>query len=199
MLTRFSRRFLKGSLPAVAAYMALAAPAMAQLPKGGRMLPDIPIKMGGSTLDLKQYRGKSLVIGLISTTCLHCVVAMDTFRQLQTRLGPSGFQVVVAAGDPIPVADVHQFAARMKANFPVGYLDQPEFIKLAAIKPGVRPFVPIVMFVDRTGVVRAQYFGDDPKIKDKAAETIRQTSEQLLNSDRQVTAKATPKKEKTGQ
>ena len=176
-----------------------AAPPVPQLPKGGRMLPDVPIKMGGSTLNLKQYRGKSLVIGLISTTCSHCVIAMDTFKKLESQFGPSGFQVVVAVGDPVPIDSVHQFAARMKANFPVGYLDQPDFIKLAAIKPGVRPFVPVVMFVDRTGLVRAQYFGDDPSMKDTAAETIRQTAEQLMAADRRATAKAAPKQEKAAE
>jgi len=88
--------------------------------------------------------------------------------------------VVVAAGDPVAVSAVGDFAAKMRANFPVGYLDQPEFIKLAALGPGVRPFVPIVMFVDRKGMVREQFFGDDDAMKKDARTAITIKAEQML-------------------
>jgi hypothetical protein len=172
--------------------LVLGASAMAQLPRRGRMLPDVPIQMGAATLDLKQYRGKSLVIGLISTTCLHCADAMKALKEVQTKFSPAGLQVVVAAGDPGAVSIASQYAAQMRANFPVGSLEQAAFIKLADIKPGVRPFVPIIMFVDRTGMVRMQYFGDDGIMKQDVGAAIRLTAEQLVK-DPVGAPKAAPK------
>ena len=52
--------------------LALSVMAYAGLPPG-RPLPDVPISgAGGKKLDLKTYRGKALVVALISTTCDHC-------------------------------------------------------------------------------------------------------------------------------
>lgn len=177
---------------AFAAVLALfCGTAMAQLPQGGRPLPDVPIQTSAtSSLDLKQYRGKSLVIGLISTVCQHCVTAIQTLRELQTKYGTSGLQVVAAVGDPIPISDIGIFAAQQKANFPVGFLNQPEFIKLAALKPGQRPFVPIVLFVDRKGMVRVQYFGDDQIMKQDVRAAITLTTEHLLKDAAAATASA---------
>lgn len=179
------------ALGAALVLLSFAAPAVAQLPRHGRMLPDVPIQMGGASLSLKQYRGKALVIGLISTTCVHCLDAMKGLKEIQTKYAAAGLQVVVAAGDPGAATSVGMYAAQQKANFPVGYLDQAAFMKLADIKPGVRPFVPIVMFVDRTGMVRAQFFGDADIMKKDAATFIRLTAEQLMK-DHVVPAKAAP-------
>ena len=63
---------------------------------------------------------------------------------------------------------------RYRPNFPVGFLDQAGAIKIADIPKDMRPFVPIMMFIDRLGTVRVQYYGNDPVFKqqDKAFHAI---------------------------
>ena len=52
--------------------LGLTAMAYGGLPPG-RPLPDVPISLdSGKKLDLKQYRGKALVLALIATTCADC-------------------------------------------------------------------------------------------------------------------------------
>ncbi|MEQ1885016.1 MAG: TlpA disulfide reductase family protein [Bryobacteraceae bacterium] len=182
--------FRRRAATVAAGLMLFCCSAWPQMPPGGRPLPDVPVKTGpNSSVDLKQFRGKPLVIGLISSTCDHCVKAMNTFRDLQTKYRADGLRVVVAIGDPIPITEVTAFAEKHRANFPVGFLNQPEFIKMAALKPGQRPFVPIVMFVDPKGMVRLQYFGDDAIMKSDVNAAITLTTEHLLKDSATTTAK----------
>lgn len=153
--------------------------AYAGLPPG-RNLPDVPISQaGGKKLDLKQYRGKALVLAIISTTCKDCGEVVDLLKQIQTEQGPHGLQVVVAAGDVHAENVIGPFAAAHKPNFPLGYLDRPAIIKLANLGPRQRPFVPIMLFVDARGAVRVQLFGNDPLMQ-KPEGIIRSTVRELL-------------------
>jgi hypothetical protein len=159
--------------------LALTVTVYAGLPPG-RNLPDVPVsQLGGKKLDLKQYRGKALVLAIISTTCKDCGEVVDLLKQIQTEQGPHGLQIVVAAGDPHAENVLAPFIAVHKPNFPLGYLDRPAIIKVANIGPKDRPFVPIMLFVDARGAVRVQLFGNDPLMK-KPEGIIRSTIRELL-------------------
>ena len=160
-------------------FFSLTALACAGLPPG-RNLPDVPVSQaGGKKLDLKQYRGKALVLAIISTTCQDCGEVVDLLKLIQTEQGPHGLQVVVAAGDPNAAVALGPFAATHKPNFPLGYLDRPAIMKIANLGPKDRPFVPIVLFVDPKGAVRVQLFGDDSLMK-KPESIIRSTVRELM-------------------
>jgi len=162
--------------------------AYAGLPPG-RNLPDVPISQpGGKKLDLKQYRGKALVLAIISTTCKDCGEVVDLLKRIQTEQGPQGLQVVVAAGDPNAAAVLGPFIAVHKPNFPLGYLDRPAIMKLANLGPKDRPFVPIMLFVDARGAVRVQLFGNDPLMQ-KPEGIIRSTIRELLKEPGITSAK----------
>jgi hypothetical protein len=146
----------------------------------GHPLADVPISQaGGKKLDLKQYRGKALVLTLIATTCDHCAEVLDLLKIIQQEEGGHGLQVVAAAGDSHASVLIGPYAAAHKPNFPLGYVDQPELIKLANLTPKDRPFVPILMFIDAKGMVRVQMFGNDPLLQ-KPERIIRSTVRELL-------------------
>jgi hypothetical protein len=162
--------------------------AYAGLPPG-RLLPDVPVsQMSGKKLDLKQYRGKALVLAIISTTCKDCGEVVDLLKLIQTEQAPHGLQVVVAAGDPNAAAAIGPFAAEHKPNFPLGYLDRASIMKIASIGPKDRPFVPIMIFVDARGAVRVQLFGNDPLMKNPEG-IIRSTIRELLKEPGLTAAK----------
>lgn len=159
--------------------MTLAATAFAGLPPG-RPLPDVAIpQMGGQKLDLKQYRGKALVLALISTDCEHCDHAVDFLKIMQSEFAPQGLQVAAAAGGPNAEKSLPAFEKLHKPNFPLGYLDRASLLKMANLRPDDRPFVPILLFVDAKGMVRVQFQGDDP-LMEKMEVVIRSTVRELL-------------------
>lgn len=54
------------------------------------------------------------------------------------------------------------FVRQFKPAFPVGLVD-PNFVSnYSQITPMMRPTVPIMFFIDRNRMIRAQYFGSDP-------------------------------------
>ena len=157
----------------------LTALVHAGLPSG-RPLPDVPISQpGGKKLDLKQYRGKALVLAIISTTCKDCGEVVDLLKAIQTDQASHGLQVVVAAGDPNAATTIGPFIAAHQPNFPFGYLDRAAIMKVANVGPKDHPFVPIMLFVDAKGAVRVQLFGNDPLMQ-KPEGIIRSTIRELL-------------------
>ncbi len=144
-------------------------------------------------LNFARYRGKVMVIVLISINCPHCTEMLPAFSKLQDDFGPRGVQVIGAAGDSTAAEKLPSFLAQYHPNYPFGFVSQQEFIKIADLKPGVRPFVPVVMFVDRRGMVRLQFFGNDGVMRTakEAAGVIQATVEELLHES---PALAAPKK-----
>lgn len=159
--------------------LCLGAFASAALPPG-KPLQDAPITLvDGKKLDLKQYRGKALLLALVSTDCEHCDHALSFLNIVQKESGPLGLQVVAAAGDVADGRSLAVYAAKHTTVFPFGFLDRNNFLKTASLAPDARPFVPILMFIDAYGVVRVQILGDNPMME-KMEVLIRSTVRELL-------------------
>jgi peroxiredoxin len=127
-----------------------------------RPLADISVPLGtGKTIRLSQYKGKVMVIALISSTCDHCIASLDLLGKLQNEYGPRGFQVIAVAGDDNASKMVGPLIRVRNIAFPLGYLDQNTTMQLCDFKRDDHPFVPMYLFVDRKGTVRFQYNGDD--------------------------------------
>jgi peroxiredoxin len=137
----------------------------------------IPVAQGKPII-LKSYRGKVLLIAIISTDCAPCAKSIDILNHAQNDFGSKGFQVVAAAGDQNAQYMLGPFIQRYRPNFPIGYLNIDEMMKLGDIGPkgGV---APIFLFVDRQGVVRQQFFGDNPFFKTEEP-SVRRTILEML-------------------
>jgi hypothetical protein len=160
--------------------LCLTSLAYAALPPGAYLLPDVPITTAhGAKIDLKKYRGKALVVGLISTECADCGLMVDLLNTLQEENAAHGLQVVVAAGDEHAVANLPGFEIQHRPKFPLGYLDQASFLKLTHLRQGDHPSVPMIMFVDPQGMVRVELQNNDPLMKRRDL-TIRSTIRELL-------------------
>jgi peroxiredoxin len=124
----------------------------------------------GKTVKPSQYRGKVMVIAMISTTCGHCIGSLQMLGQLQKTLGPQGFQALAVAVDDNAKAGITGFA-KLQVGFPLGYLDQPTTMQLFDFKREDHPFAPLYLFVDRKGTVRFQYAGKDDFFKNEEKNT----------------------------
>jgi thiol-disulfide isomerase/thioredoxin len=142
-------------------------------------IPSVP-KASTAVIDLKKYRGKAVIVAMISMTCGHCVNAVQYLIELQKTYGPQGLQVVGVAGDKDSELALPQWLQRFRPNFPFGYLEQAPFLKLAGLPPDGRPFAPIVMFIDPRGVVRDRKFGNDKDMKTSVEGAILQGTRILM-------------------
>jgi len=114
----------------------------------------------GQKLQLSQYKGKVVVVEVLSTTCPHCQFTARQLSRLQTEFGPKGVQVLgMAINDD---ANPAQFVRENNVNFPVGKGTRDTalaFLQHSLMSP---LYFPGVVFIDRNGVIQGQYTGADP-------------------------------------
>ncbi|MDQ6759988.1 MAG: hypothetical protein M3Z32_09015 [Acidobacteriota bacterium] len=87
---------------------------------------------------------------------------------IQNELGPKGFQAIEAAINENP--EVPTFIQQFKPTFPVGVSDNGTARNYMQLSTVVHAYVPFLLFIDRTGVIRSQYTGSDPLLADESRE-----------------------------
>jgi len=145
-----------------------------------RPLADMIIPVpSGKPINLKSYRGKVLLVAVISTDCERCIASIEILNRAQNEFGPKGFQVVAAAGDQNAQYMLEPFVQRYRPVFPMGYLNVDQMMRLGDIGKTERPFAPIFMFVDRKGMVRQQIYGDNNFFKAEELSTRKAIQDML--------------------
>ena len=77
--------------------------------------------------------------------------------------------------------DVPGFIERFKPPFPVGTAGGEAALNYLQWPKDQRPLVPLMVFIDRKGIIRAQYSGLDEKFfDDDQDQHIREVAEKLL-------------------
>ena len=160
------RTLLTRRLPAMlvlTAFTALAADVPRPL---ANLTFQAPPARGMKPVKLTDYRGKILVIALLSTQCGACAQMAGLLNGIQRDYAAKGVQVVAAAVDPAAINGIGQFIDRNRPRYPIGLLGEDDTRKLADFSESDRPFVPILMFVDKGGTVQQQFFGNSPFMSD---------------------------------
>ena len=115
---------------------------------------------GGKQVLLSQYRGKAVVLAFFSTTCPHCQNTSMTLQRLQNEFGPQGLQVLGVCFNDMAKLLTPEFVQKYRLTYPVGYsLPQPVLDYMQHPMTQV-PYVPMIMFIDKQGMIRAQFGGD---------------------------------------
>jgi peroxiredoxin len=137
------------------------------------------VALGGKTISLDQYKGKVVVLEIMSTTCPHCQDSAKVLSRLNAELGPKGFQpLAVAVNDG---ADVGAFVRTYGVNFPIGTATQNNAFALAQHSVLQGPFYfPTMLFIDRKGQIRAQYNGTQAFLSTNEESNIRSLVNTLL-------------------
>ena len=157
------------------AAMALAIP---PLP---RKSPEFTIvEPGGKQTLLSSYKGKVVVLGFFSTSCVHCQNTAKVFSTLQQDLGAQGFQAAGVAINPdVNEEKVREFSRSFARNFPVGLSKADNAISYLGISFVERWVYPQVVLIDRKGMIRAQSEAKgSPELQDAAS--LRNQIEALL-------------------
>lgn len=108
----------------------------------------------GILLSLPQPPGKICAIEFLLTNCGHCGPPAELLSKLQTEYGTRRLQVLgVALNQQAPTA---QFVLDHKLNFPVGTADMNSVRRFLDVAPASRLLVPILVLIDRNGIIRYQ-------------------------------------------
>jgi thiol-disulfide isomerase/thioredoxin len=130
---------------------------------------------------LSKYRGKVVLLTFILTTCQHCQAATKLLTGIQNEYGPRGLQIVAAAINDNADLLVPDFVKEFKPSFPVGYSPRGPVAEFLQHPPEENFYVPVFVFIDKGGMIRGQYFGDDPfNQHDRQEKNIRAQIESLL-------------------
>jgi thiol-disulfide isomerase/thioredoxin len=116
---------------------------------------------GGKQILLSQYQGKVVAVIFILTYCPHCQKITSFLIQDQNEFGPRGFQVLASAIEDGAAGAVPGFVKKFNPPFPVGVTDRGEVLEFLQHPSAERLIMPRLALVDRKGMIRAQYGGDD--------------------------------------
>ncbi len=175
---------------ALLALICLAAPVTgATVP---RPAPDFTIHLtNGKQVQLSQYRGKVVVLTFILTTCSHCQRTTGYLNKLQTEFGPRGLQVIESAIEENARANVPGFVQQFQTTYPVGYnVNTVQVLDFLQHPTMMIPHMPLLAFIDRQGVIRAQHEGnEEPFFGPEHEQHLRSQIEMLLGDGPGVSRK----------
>ncbi len=161
-----------------------------------RQAPELKIELpDGKALPLSQFRGKVVALEFLLTSCPHCQTASVLMNRLNQEYGPKGFQALGVAIRPGPPT-VADYVKQFGLEYPVGLTTSAraqEFLQHPAMVPMM---MPQLVFIDRAGVIRAQFAGNDPFFGPDEEKNMRQWIESLLKpaGAGKAPKKAAPKK-----
>jgi peroxiredoxin len=175
----------------LAALLSMAAAQAANLP---RPTPDFAINLApNKQLKLSQYKGHPVVLAFILTYCSHCQKSIGFLIKDQQEFGPRGLQVLASAID-LPTA-VPGFVKQFNPPFPVGFNTNDEAVGYLQHVPMMILHMPAIVLIDKDGVIRAQYEGDDPFMSEGVQEkNLRDKIEELMKTGVPAGKKPTTKK-----
>lgn len=159
----------------------VAAASFAVAAKLPRPMADSTINLpNGKKIRLIDTRGKVRVVVLVDAECDHCENAVKWLSKVERDYRAKGVQFYGAAIDNGNPKQLTPFVVRSQASFQFGIIDQYPTKQLADFKDGDSPFVPMILFVDRSNHVLHQFFGQDSFFKDPQEQETRARS--LLNA-----------------
>jgi len=177
---------LRISIPAFA--FSLCTLVAQQVPRpAGAWTIQVP---GAKPIALADDHRKPVLLAFILTTCPHCQHAVELLNKLQPEYAKRGVVILASAIDQDGATAVPQFLSQMHPAFTVGYNDAMAAINFTGYSLTRAPRMPILMFIDRAGVVRQQHDGSEQDyFGDQEEQHLRQSLDALL-----VPSKPAPRK-----
>jgi len=147
-----------------------------------RKAPEFVFQMvDGPQQLLSQYKGKTIVLAFMYTTCPHCQKTAQALAAIQKEYAAKGVQVLGAVFDQGAASRVQEFDKSLGLNFPCGYSEQKPVLEFMQMPLNDPYFVPILAFIDKHGMVRSQYIGDE-KFLEHQDVNIRAELDKILKS-----------------
>ena len=138
-------------------------------------------RLDASKVEINQYRGKVVALVFISTTCSHCQDLTRLLVPLSREYALRGVQVLECAFNDEAKETMAGFLQQFQPPFTVGWTNRGA--AMAYLQRSIldtRPlYVPHMVFLDRRGIIQADYPGESDFMKDPGT-NIRAELEKLL-------------------
>ena len=143
---------------------------LALMPPLPRKSPEFTIVLpAGKQILLSSYRGKVVLLAWVHTNCIYCQALTLKLNKFQKELGPRGFQPLEVAWNEDARELVPEFVQKFDIHFPVGYSKWDPIMSYMGFSIMDRPVTPLVVVIDRRGVIRAQTPADgDSNLQNEA-------------------------------
>jgi thiol-disulfide isomerase/thioredoxin len=146
--------FLTLLLGAASLFAADPAAGTAQVP---RKAPELTIQLPGKQLLLSNFKGYTVVLAFMSTTCPHCQHLATVMAGLQPEYAPKGIQMLGVVFNAEANTDLPNFSrAFARGAFPVGMSTDPIVTDFVQHPQGIH-YIPMMVFIDKNGVIRSQH------------------------------------------
>src|SRR5580693_2449503 len=108
-----------------------------------RKAPEFVIQMAdGPQKLLGSYRGKTIAMAFMFTTCPHCQKTAGVLAKVQTEYAAKGVQVLGVTFDEGAAGRVQQFNQQLGLNFPCGYSTKLPVLEFLGVPQNEPFFVP---------------------------------------------------------
>ena len=115
--------------------------------------------LSGRRVDLRQYRGKVVLLNFWATWCAPCQAELPRFGVWQKEYGEQGLVVLAVSMDD-DVGPVRKAVRRLQLDFPVMMGDA----KLGSAYGGVLG-LPVTYLIDRDGRIVARFKGETDPVR----------------------------------
>ena len=130
---------------------------------------------------LSDYSGKTCILAFILTSCPHCQFTTGILNNIQKDYAGRGVQILASAIEPMSSLHIADFQKKFLPAFPVGYNEQSYVAKFLGRGPDDPLLMPQLAFVDRNGIIRVQYAGDNPAMsRDIQEKSLRDALEKTI-------------------
>jgi peroxiredoxin len=138
--------------------------------------------LSGEIVSLWALRGQVVVVMFFSTDCSHCHAAAKILVPIFDELKPRGLEMLGLATNSKAPENLGRFAEAFHVAFPLALASRLDWARFGRFAVHSRPpYVPHLLFVDRSGMIRAEFRGEDRKFYDNLAERFRAVVEPLLD------------------
>ncbi|SRR5258708_6441734 len=114
---------------------------------------EAPLRMlDGAEQSLSQYRGRVVVLQVMSTRCSRCVQIVKLLNALQHDLGIQPIAIAINAEAREMIDD---FVTHSTPEFPVALDSKKNICELLGLSADKPLYLPVIAFLDCAGVIRA--------------------------------------------
>lgn len=135
----------------------------------------------GKQIALADLKGKAVAVMFFSTDCPHCQHTAEILSPIYEEFKGKGLEICGLAVNPSAVTNLKDFVAAHKVDFPVGIGNTDQWTKFADLSATARPYVPHMLFVDKSGRIVEDHPGLDRQFWLNQETAIRETVQRLTS------------------